>query len=92
MRLGANLTGTTGSQLRLDPQALIPNQVTGPLNSLWFHPFGGLDYQFAHHWTARAAWDYYGYHEDPTSGAVEDIFVPRNFRGNLVTLSMRFAF
>jgi len=92
MRLGANLTGTSGSQLRLDPQALIPNQVTGPLNSLWLHPFGGLDYQFAHHWMARAAWDYYGYHEDPTAGAVEDIFVPRNFRGNLVTLSMRFAF
>jgi len=90
--LGANLTGTTGSQLRLDPQALIPNQVTGPLNSLWLHPFGGLDYQFARHWTGRAYWDYYGYHEDPTAGAVEDIFVPRNFRGNLVTLSVRFAF
>jgi hypothetical protein len=92
MRLGANLTGTSGSQLRLDPQALIPNQVTGPLNSLWLHPFGGLDYQFARHWTARAYWDYYGYHEDPTSGTVEDIFAPRNFRGNLVTLSIRFAF
>jgi hypothetical protein len=91
-RLGANLTGTTGSQLRLDPQALIPNQVTGPLDSLWLHPFGGVDYEFARHWTARAYWDYYGYHEDPTAGAVEDIFFPRNFRGNLVTLSMRFAF
>ena len=91
-RLGANLTGTTGSQLRLDPQALIPNQVTGPLNSLWLHPFGGVDYQFAEHWTGRAYWDYYGYHEDPTVGAVQDIFALRNFRGNLVTLSMRYAF
>jgi hypothetical protein len=91
-RLGANLTGTGGSQLRLDPQALIPNQVTGPLNSLWFHPFGGLDYQFARSWTARAYWDYYGYHEDPTAGAVQDLFDPRNFRGNLVTLSVRYAF
>jgi hypothetical protein len=91
-RFGANLTGTSGSQLRLDPQALIPNQVTGPLNSLWFHPFGGLDYKFAKSWTARAYWDYYGYHEDPTPGAVEDLFVPRNFRGNLVTLSLRYAF
>jgi hypothetical protein len=92
MRLGANLTGTSGSELRLDPQALIPNQVTGPLNSLWLHPFGGLDYEFVRHWTGRAYWDYYGYHEDPTPGAVEDIFAPRNFRGNLVTLSIRFAF
>ena len=91
-RFGANLTGTSGSQLRLDPQALIPNQVTGSLNSLWLHPFGGLDYQFVKNWTARAYWDYYGYHEDPTPGAVVDVFQPRNFRGNLVTLSLRYAF
>ncbi len=90
--LGANLTGTEGTQLRLDPQALIPNQVTGPLNSKWLHPFGGLDYQFAKSWTGKAYWDYYGYHEDPTTGAVQDIFAPRNFRGNLVTLSVRYAF
>ncbi len=91
-RLGANLTGTNGTQLRLDPQALIPNQVTGPLNSKWLHPYGGLDYQFAQNWTGKAYWDYYGYHEDPTAGAVQDIFAPRNFRGNLVTLSVRYAF
>jgi len=90
--LGANLTGTEGTQLRLDPQALIPNQVTGPLNSKWLHPFGGFDYQFARNWTGKALWDYYGYHEDPTAGAVQDIFAPRNFRGNLVTLSVRYAF
>jgi hypothetical protein len=91
-RFGANLTGTGGSQLRLDPQALIPNQVTGPLNSLWLHPFGGLDYELVKGWTARAYWDYYGYHEDPTAGAVLDVFQPRNFRGNLVMLSLRYAF
>ena len=91
-RLGANLTGTSGSQLRLDPQALIPNQVTGPLNSKWLHPFGGFDYQFAKSWTGKVFWDYYGYHEDPTTGAVQDVFAPRNFRGNLVTLSVRYAF
>ena len=91
-RLGANLTGTSGTQLRLDPQALIPNQVTGPLNSKWLHPFGGFDYQFARSWTGKAYWDYYGYHEDPTAGAVQDIFAARNFRGNLVTLSVRYAF
>jgi hypothetical protein len=91
-RFGANLTGAGGSQLRLDPQALIPNQVTGPLNSLWLHPFGGLDYQLVKGWTARASWDYYGYHEDPTAGAFIDAFEPRNFRGNLVMLSLRYAF
>ena len=92
LRLGANLTGTSGSQLRLDPQALIPNQVNGTLNSLWLHPFGGVDYRFAKNFTGRAYWDYYGYHEDPTAGAFQDTFDPRNFRGNLVTLSVRYAF
>jgi hypothetical protein len=91
-RLGANLTGTNGSQLRLDPQALIPNQVTGSLDSKWLHPYGGLDYRFAKNWTGKAYWDYYGYNEDPTAGAVQDVFAPRNFRANLVTLSVRYAF
>jgi hypothetical protein len=40
----------------------------------------------------KAYWDYYGYHEDPTAGAVQDVFAPRNFRGHLVTLSVRYAF
>ena len=96
-RLGANLTGTSGSQLRLDPQELIPNQVNGPLNSKWLHPYGGLEYHFSKSWTGKAFWDYYGYHEDPTLGtvggeAMQDIFAPRNFRGNLYTLSVRYAF
>jgi hypothetical protein len=97
VRLGANLTGTSGSDLRLDPQALIPNQVTGPLNSKWLHPYGGFEYRFSKEWTGTAFWDYYGYHEDPTFGttgaeAVQDIYAPRNFRGNLYTLSVRYAF
>lgn len=96
VRLGANLTGTSGSQLRLDPLALIPNQVNGPLNSKWLHPYGGLEYHFSKNWTGKAFWDYYGYHEDPTFGvggeAVQDVFAPRNFRGNLYTLSVRYAF
>jgi len=96
VRVGANLTGTSGSELRLDPQALIPNSVTGPLNSLWLHPFGSVEYSFAKGWAGKALWDYYGYHEDPTFGAggeaVIDVFAPRNFRGNLVTLSVRYAF
>jgi hypothetical protein len=92
-RLGANLTGTSGSALLLNP-----NAVSGPLDSKWLHPFGGLDYHFAKSWTGKAYWDFYGYHEDPTAGTVagtfapQDAFAPRNFRGNLVTLSLRYAF
>jgi hypothetical protein len=90
--LGANLTGSDGSELRLDPQATVPIEVTGPLNSKWLHPFGGVDLRLADHWTGKAYWDFYGYHEDPTPGAYQDFYAPRNFRGNLVTLSVRYAF
>ena len=85
-RLGANLTGTSGSVLIISP-----NAPSGPLNSKYFQPFGGIDYHFAKQWTGKAYWGYYGYHED-VSNVVQDVFAPRNFRANLVTLSLRYAF
>ena len=92
-RLGANLTGTSGSAL-----LIAPNAVSGPLDSKWLHPFGGFDYRFTKNWTGKAYWDYYGYHEDATSDSLtgtiapQDVFAPRNFRGNLFTLSVKYAF
>ncbi len=88
---GANLSGVSGSELNLTPQNPIPTSVAGSLNSNWYQPYGGLDYRFAKHWTGRAMWDYYGYHENATA-AYQDIYAPRNFRGNLVMLSVRYAF
>jgi hypothetical protein len=85
-RLGANLTGTSGTVLIISP-----NAPSGPLNSTYFQPFGGIDYHFAKSWTGKAYWGYYGYHEDESS-VVQDVFAPRNFRANLVTLSLRYAF
>ena len=84
--LGYNVTSTTGSALFLNP-----NAPSGPLDSTYHRPYGGFDYAFAKAWTGKAYWGYYGYHEDPSSVA-QDLFAPRNFRGNLVTLSMRYAF
>jgi hypothetical protein len=84
--LGANLTGTSGSAILLNP-----NAVPGPLNSKYLLPYGGFDYRFATHWTGRANWAYYGYHEDLTT-LTQDIFAPRNFNANTVTLSVRYAF
>jgi len=86
-RLGANLTGTSGSSLI----SITPNAPSGPLDSKYMQPFGGIDYHIAKGWTGRAYWGYYGYHED-VSNVVQDIFAPRNFRANLVTLSVRYAF
>lgn len=85
-RAGANITYTNGTALLLNP-----NAVPGPLNSRWYQPFAGLDYKFTRNWTGKAYWGYYGYNEDNT-GAPQDIFTPRNFRGNLETVSVRYAF
>ncbi len=85
-RLGANLTGTTGSVLIISP-----NAPSGPLDSTYYQPFAGIDYRVAKGWTGRVYWGYYGYHEDETN-VVQDVFAPRNFRANLVTLSLRYAF
>jgi hypothetical protein len=84
--LGGNFSGTTGRAILLDP-----NSVPGPLNSRYLHPYGGLDYRVARGWTGKAYWGYYGYHEDLTA-LTQDVFAPRNFRGNAVTLSLRYAF
>lgn len=84
--LGADLTGTSGSAILLNP-----NAVPGPLNSKWLRPFGGLDYRFAKGWTGKAYWAYHGYHEDLTALS-QDVFAPRNFHANMVTLSLRYAF
>lgn len=84
--LGANLTGTSGSAILLNP-----NAVPGPLNSKWLRPYGGFDYRFGKAWTGKAYWSYYGYHEDLTT-LTQDVFAPRNFHANTATLSLRYAF
>jgi hypothetical protein len=84
--LGGNFTGTSGSALNLNP-----NQEAGPLNSKWLVPTAGMDYSFSKNWVGKAYWNYYGYHEDFTP-VPQDIYAPRNFHANLVTLSVRYAF
>ena len=91
LEVGANLSGVSGSEVNLNPLSPIATAPAGPLNSAWYQPYGSAAYHFARHWTGRARWDYYGYHEDP-NGSYQDLYAPRNFRGNVVTLSIRFAF
>jgi len=91
LEVGANLSGVTGSELNvnlLSPIALAP---TGPLNSNWYQPYASVSYHFAKQWTGRARWEYYGYRED-LNNSDQDVFAPRHFRGNVVTLSVRYAF
>jgi hypothetical protein len=91
LELGANLSGVTGKELYFNTLSPIATAPTGPLNSNWYQPYGSLAYHFAKHWTGRARWDYYGYHED-SNGSYQDLYAPRNFHGNLITLSVRFGF
>jgi hypothetical protein len=86
-RFGANLTGSSGSVLIISP-----NAPSGPLDSKFVQPYAGFDYKFNKNWTGKAYWGYHGYHEDADPGVVQDIFSPRNFHANLVTLSLRYAF
>jgi len=88
---GGNLTGVSGSQLNLTPTNPIPTNVDGSLNSTWYEPYGGFDYHIANHWTGKAFWSFYSYHEDATV-AYQDVYSPRNFHANNVTLSVRYAF
>jgi hypothetical protein len=85
-RVGGNFTGTSGSVLIISP-----NAPTGPLDSVYYQPFAGLDYRFAKSWTGKAYWGFHNYHEDQDNVA-QDIFAPRNFHANTVTLSLRYSF
>jgi hypothetical protein len=89
--LGANISTATGSQLNLNPLSTPPTAPTGALNSDWYEPFGSISYHFTKGWTGRASWNYYGYHED-SNGSFQDLYVPRNFQGNIETLAIRYSF
>jgi len=91
LEIGANMSGVTGNELYFNTLSPIATAPTGPLNSNWYQPYGSIAYHFAKQWTGRVRWDYYGYHED-SNGSYQDLYAPRNFHSNLITLSLRYAF
>ena len=91
VEVGGNFSSASGSELQLNPLSPIATIPTGPLNSTWYQPYGSIGYRFAKHWTGRARWDYYSYHED-LNNSYQDFYAPRSFHSNLITLSVRFAF
>jgi hypothetical protein len=83
-RFGYTLSSTSGDTLILSPVA-----PPGTLSYNYHQPYIGLDVDLTHGVTGKAYWGYYGYNEKTPAGT----FTPaRDFRGNLVTLSMRYAF
>jgi len=84
--LGYATTSNTGSTLILNP-----NTPPGSLSFNYHRPYGGLAVNLAKGLTWKTSWAFYGYYEreqlvplDPTG--------PRDFRGNMVTLALRYAF
>ncbi len=93
-KLGYNISSTSGDTLILGPI----NAPRGTLAYNWHRPYAGVDIALEKHVTLKSAWNYYGYNEKQTA----DVFtspvdslgrlVGRDFRGNLFTTSVRFAF
>lgn len=86
-RLRANL----GYRInRVDGQAemLNPLMVPGALQSKYQTPFADVQWNLAPQWTWHGNWQYSGYGEDGASGPT----LPRNVHGNVVTLSVKYAY
>ena len=82
-RIGYAVTNSDGSTTLLNP-----NAPPGPLKVTYHLPTASVAFDITRQLTWKAGWNYYNYDEkgpvDPTG--------PRNFRSNLINLSLRYAF
>lgn len=79
--VGYTLTSTAGSTLLLNPAAPF-----GPLTFNYHLPTASLSVDLNKHLTWKTGWNYYDYNEKSDPG----LTLPRDFRGNVFTLSMRY--
>ena len=63
-------------------------QVDGSLQSVYQTPYATVAYDLENNWQWKANYDYYGYSEGSPIGPA----APRQFHGNVYTLSVRYAF
>jgi hypothetical protein len=80
--VGYSVTSTSGNTLILNPIA-----PTGPLAFNYHLPTASLAVDFGHRTTFKTGWNYYDYNEKSASGPT----LPRDFRGNAFTLSLRYS-
>ncbi len=78
---GYTLTSTTGNTLILNP-----NAPTGPLSYNYHLPSASLAVELTKHLIYKTNWNYYDYNEKSLPGPT----LPRDFRGNVFTLSLRY--
>jgi hypothetical protein len=79
---GYTITSSTGSTLILNP-----NAPTGPLSFNYHLPLASVAIQLSRNLTYKTSWNYYDYNEKSSSGPT----LPRDFRGNAFTLSLRYS-
>ncbi len=79
---GYTITSTTGSNLLLSPYAPL-----GPAAINYHLPTAALAVDVARHVTFKAGWNLYDYDEKSPPGPV----AARNFRANLISVSLRYA-
>ena len=80
--IGYTVTSSTGSTLILNPIA-----PTGPLSFNYHLPTASLAVKINDRLTYKTGWNYYDYNEKSDPGPA----LPRDFRGNAVTLSLRYS-
>jgi hypothetical protein len=80
--MGYTVTSSTGSTLILNP-----NAPTGPLSFNYHLPMASLAVELSKHLIYKTGWNYYDYNEKSAPGPT----LPRDFRGNTLTLSLRYS-
>lgn len=80
--LGYAITSSVGSTLILNP-----NAPTGPLSFNYHLPVATLAIDLTKHFTYKTGWNYYDYNEKSAPGPT----LPRDTRGNVFTLSLRYT-
>lgn len=81
---GYNINSVNGRTLILNP-----NAPPGPLQFNYHQPSASLAVDLAKGLTWKTGWGYYGYNE---KGPQDPFIGLRDFRGNLVSLALRYAF
>jgi hypothetical protein len=80
--IGYTITSSVGSTLILNPNAPL-----GPLSYNYHLPQATLAIDLSKHLIYKTGWNFYDYNEKSDPGPT----APRNFRGNVFTLSMRYS-
>ena len=82
MGFGYTVTSSVGTTLILNP-----NAPTGPLSFNYHLPLASLAVDITKHLTYKTGWNYYDYNEKSLPGPT----LPRDFRGNTFSLSLRYS-